>query len=100
MIIRKDLPVAQQLVQAAHAAHESGLHLCQDKSKVNYLIALEVSNEEKLLLARERLENRGIKSILFREPDRNDEATAICTEPILGNRRRIFSKYPLWREDK
>ena len=95
--MRKDLPVAQQLVQAAHAAHESGLHLCDDKSKVNYLVALEVANEEELLAAHERLEDRDIQAVLFREPDRNDEATALCTEPVWGNRRKIFSKYPLWR---
>jgi peptidyl-tRNA hydrolase len=100
VIVRKDLPVAQQLVQAAHAAHESGLHLCEDKSKVNYLVALEVPDEDRLLAAHERLEDRGIKTILFREPDRNNEATALCTEPIWGNRRKIFSKYSLWREAK
>ena len=95
--MRKDLPVAQQLVQAAHAAHESGLHLCDDKSKVNYLVALEVANEEELLAAHERLEDRDIQAVLFREPDRNDEATALCTEPVWGNSRKILSKYPLWR---
>lgn len=95
--MRKDLPVAQQLVQAAHAAHESGLHLCDDKSKVNYLVALEVANEERLMAAYERLEGRDIQTVLFREPDRDNEATALCTEPICGNRRKIFSKYPLWR---
>jgi hypothetical protein len=97
VIVRKDLPVAQQLVQAAHAAHESGLHLCENKSEVNYLVALEVPNEDGLLAAHERLEDRGIQAILFREPDRNNEATALCTEPVWGNRRRIFSKYSLWR---
>jgi len=100
VIVRKDLPVAQQLVQAAHAAHESGLHLCEDKSKVNFLVALEVSDEERLLEAHERLQDRGIDTILFREPDRENEATALCTEPIRGNRRKIFSKYSLWREAK
>ena len=96
--MRKDLPVAQQLVQAAHAAYESGLHLCEDKSKVNHLVALEVGDEERLLEVHERLQGRGIEAILFREPDRNNEATALCTEPIWGNRRKIFSKYSLWRE--
>ena len=100
LLIRKDLPVAQQLVQAAHAAHESGLHLCEDKSKVNYLVALEVIDEDRLLEAHERLQDRGVESILFREPDRNNEATALCTEPIRGNSRKMFSKYSLWREAK
>jgi hypothetical protein len=67
---------------------------------VNYLVALEVSDEERLLEAHERLQDRGIDAILFREPDRNNEATALCTEPIWGNRRKIFSKYSLWREAK
>ena len=67
---------------------------------MNHLVALEVNDEEQLLEARERLEDRGIDAILFREPDRGNEATAICTEPISGNRRKIFSKYSLWKEDK
>jgi hypothetical protein len=66
---------------------------------VNYLVALEVPDEDRLLAAHERLEDRGIQSVLFREPDRNNEATALCTEPINGKRRRLFSKYSLWREE-
>ncbi len=99
MIIRKDLSIPQQLVQAAHAAHESGLHLCEDKSDINYLIALGVPDEERLTTFHKKLEDRGIKSILFREPDIGNEATALCTEPICGNGRKMFSRLPLWRED-
>jgi hypothetical protein len=98
--VRKDLPIAQQLVQAAHAAHESGLHLCQDKSEVNYLVALEVQNEEQLIAANDRIESRGIKAILFREPDIGNKATALCTEPIWGDKRKLFSRYSLWREGR
>ena len=65
---------------------------------MNYLVALEVPDEDRLLAAHERLEHRGIQSVLFREPDRNNEATALCTEPVMGKIRKIFSKYSLWRE--
>jgi hypothetical protein len=62
------------------------------------LIALSVPDEERLISAYEKITSRGIKAILFREPDRDNEATALCTEPVYGNVRKIFSKYPLWRE--
>ena len=96
-MIRKDLPLYVQLVQACHAALEAGKHYCRDPA-VDHLIVLEVPDEEALLKAHARAEDRGIRTVLFREPDFANVATGFCTEPIHGNRRKIFSEYPLWKE--
>jgi len=42
-----------------------------------------------------RLEAYGIRTTLFREPDRNNEATALATEPLGQEARRIFRKWKL-----
>lgn len=97
LFVRKDLPLAQQLVQASHAAHESGVHFCNDTSKINHLVLFEVSDEHRLLKAYDRLSMQGIRSCLFREPDMGDEATSCCTEPLMDEYKFHFSKYRLWR---
>jgi hypothetical protein len=59
-----------------------------------------VSGERELLAAADRLERSGIRLALFREPDRNDEATALATEPLCGERRGALARYPcLTRSD-
>ena len=59
---------------------------------------LTVPDEAALLAAQERAELRGIRTVLFREPDFGDIATALCTEPIGDEERKVFSSYPLWKE--
>lgn len=53
-----------------------------------------VPHERDLLAAADRLERAGIRFALFREPDRNDEVTALATEPLCSARRGIaLSRY-------
>ena len=100
IVVRDDLPTEQQIVQSSHAAYEAGTHLEENSSSVNHLIVLSVPNEHALLETYKKLEQRTIRSILFREPDISNQATALCTEPIYGSRRKFFSKYSLWRKGK
>jgi hypothetical protein len=59
-----------------------------------------VAAERELLAAADRLERAGIRFALFREPDRNNEATALATEPLCAGRRRVLARYPcLTRSD-
>ena len=59
-----------------------------------------VATERELLAAADRLERAGIRFALFREPDRNNEATALATEPLCANRRGALARYPcLTRSD-
>ena len=46
-----------------------------------------------------RLEDQGIRFACFHEPDRNNELTAIATEPITGETRRYFRRYNLVEDE-
>jgi hypothetical protein len=88
-----------QFVQSCHASLEAGKHFCRDPAApVDHLIVLTVPDEPALLAAQERAESRDIRTVLFREPDFGDIATSLCTEPIRGEKRKVFSSYPLWKE--
>lgn len=41
----------------------------------------------------------GIRQYLFIESDLDNQATAFATEPISGEQRRAFRKFPLWKPD-
>jgi len=56
VFIRKDLPIEQIIVQTAHAALESGIHLKHDKeNEPSSLIVLQVKNQKELEKAYEKL---------------------------------------------
>ena len=59
-----------------------------------------VASERDLLAAADRLQRTGVRFALFREHDRDDEATALATEPLRPDRRAVLSRYPcLTRSD-
>jgi len=41
------------------------------------------------------LSAEGLRLIVWREPDKNNEITAIATEPIFGAKRKLFKKLQL-----
>jgi hypothetical protein len=55
---------------------------------------LSVENEEQLLLYLEKIKYRGIKYTAFREPDIDNQLTAIAIEPGEYS-RKLTSKLPL-----
>ena len=57
------------------------------------LVVLGVANEQELLKAKSKLEKSGIKHEIFVEPDIGNQHTAIATEPIFGEQRRLFRNY-------
>ena len=96
MLVRTDVPLANQLVQAAHACLLAGEHFPQPLQPCS-LVLLAVSSQSDLLAAVEAIEYQGVKVLAFYEPDFPQGYTAACTEPIRGDRRRIFRKFRLWR---
>jgi peptidyl-tRNA hydrolase len=98
VIIRKDLSIAQQMMQGAHAAiefqheHPEIAKLWNEHSK--YLVFLSVENESELEKYIQKFEYKMLKYSVFREPDIGDEITAVAVEP--GDvSRRLCSKLPL-----
>lgn len=69
-----------------------------NKPAVNsYLIVLTVKNEEALKCAKEYLEDCNVKHYMFYEPDYDMGYTAICSEPVYGEDRKLFKKFKLWK---
>lgn len=58
-----------------------------------------VPDEVALRRAAAACELNGIRQYLFTESDLQDQATAFATEPISGEKRKAFKKFPLWKPD-
>lgn len=87
------------MVQAAHAAQESGLltqKLGLAPSSVSNLVLCQAVDESFLLREFQRLELFNIPTVLFREPDIGNQSTALCTIPLIGESCRLFKKWKLW----
>lgn len=85
-------------VQACHACIEATKAFNLDRlSDHPSVILLSSKNENKLHRVQKYLIEQNIRHVHFYEPDFGNELTAIATEPILGERRSVFSKYQLLR---
>lgn len=94
-MVRKDLPQSQIVVQAAHAAIESARKFLLAKTEHPHLVVCGVENEEELLKCEKHLDAKGILATIFHEEDRNNEATALASEPVFCEQRKIFRRYRL-----
>ena len=85
MIGREDLGSGYMSVQAMHAAiqfqHDYPEHATVWYKQSNYLGFLSVSNEDELGRLIRKATDLGIRFSVFREPDINDQITAIALEP-------------------
>jgi hypothetical protein len=80
IITRKDLSVSQRAVQAGHAVAEFCLHSPSSSWSNGILIYLGVRNLNQLEKLMYQLNDKNIKYIEFREPDLNNQVTAIATD--------------------
>ncbi len=81
VIVRKDLSISQQAVQAGHALAEyllAGLFCRRWKNET--LIYLGVKGLNQLNNLKNKLDFLEVPYVEFREPDLNDEVTAIATD--------------------
>jgi len=91
VIVRKDLNPSQRAVQAGHAVAEFLLYGPNFRWKNETLIYLGVKGLRQLEHLKHKLDFNGIKYVEFREPDMNNETTAIATEQYCS----IFDKLNL-----
>jgi hypothetical protein len=100
VMVRKDLTLAQQIVQACHAAYESGLNLGEMvNDDPNFLIVLQCKDEIELKAIRTYLikQTKKISVVSFNEPDLNNELTAIATGKLYNDKERaIMAAFELW----
>jgi len=89
--------MAQQIVQAVHAAHDAGRFFSNYNDTVSSVVVCKTPTEDTLLHEADKLKMRGIRIAIFHEPDRGGEATALATESLNGEHRRAFNKWKLWK---
>ena len=98
VITRRDLSLGYQATQACHAAidfqHEYQREATEWHTSSNYLAILTVKDEEELIDILVKVSLRGIKYTIFREPDLNNEITAVALEAS-NDSRKITSSLPL-----
>ena len=95
-ISRRDIPLAQQAVQAAHAGIEfARLFMTESTIHPSY-IHLTVRDQQQLEKLRARLQSAGQNTAEFHEPYQNWGLTAIAC--CLDESHRYLTKgLPLWR---
>lgn len=96
MLVRTDIPLADQIVQVGHACLEAGFKF-QAPNETIHLVVVGIASEAHLLAALERIDLQGIQFVLFHEPDNGIGFSASCTEPLREIYRREFRDFPLWK---
>lgn len=97
IVVRKDLPIEQQLVQACHASIEMSAHYLGRLSDHPVVVAVVVKDEKKLKQVARRLKDGGVKFRGFYEPDLGNQMTALATKPLYGIEREFFEQFQLFR---
>jgi hypothetical protein len=95
VLVRVDIPLADQIVQAGHACLEAGFKYDRP-DRIIHLVLLQVGSERQLRERLSRLDAAGIGYVPFHEPDDGMGCTAACTEPLAGLYRRVFHGMRLW----
>jgi peptidyl-tRNA hydrolase len=102
VICRKDLSIGIQAVQSGHAAiqfqYEHPELAKNWYTNSNYLIFLSTEDENSLKELIQKANSQNIKISIFREPDINNEITAIALEPC-DKSRKMTSGLPLMRKE-
>ena len=97
IVTRKDLTPGYQATQAIHAAVQFVFEhpeIAKEWYKDPYLAVLSTQDENSLKNLIKKAKERGIKVSVFREPDIDNEITAIALEPSDAT-RRLTSSLPL-----
>ncbi len=92
-ITRQDITPGYQVVQTAHAiadfAHDHSDQFKQWKLESNSIITLAVKDEESLINLFYKLKDKTPYITAFREPDINDQMTALCVYGSLEIRKML-----------
>lgn len=74
-----------------------GLQLAEQKkpSQVSHMVLCAISCEEELERVALLLKKNNVELHMFHEPDYDTGYTAICTEPVYNEQRKLFKKFKL-----
>ena len=93
--VRNNISNSQKAVQLGHASIESARQFLKPTDEHPSLIYCVVKSEEKLLKVCKELLDNGVKFKSFKEPDMNNEMTAIVTQPVSYKQKNLFKRYQL-----
>lgn len=96
VLVRQDLSVEQQMVQAIHAAMAATANHGGLKTDTR-LAVLAIKNQEQLLEWAGRLERQGIAFSMFEEPDHGIGPSALATAPGAYETFKALRRLPLWK---
>jgi hypothetical protein len=97
VIVREDLPQAQQVVQACHAVAEAVHAFGGLQPEHPHLVVCGVEDEPSLHRARDHLTRAGVRCRTFRDSDLDNQLTALASEPVRAHGRRPFRRFRLLR---
>lgn len=98
VITRRDLPLSSQAVQAGHTAFQAASELRFKKHP--HFVYLTVKNLSRLSVSAEKLQNENLDLTIWREPDLNNEITAVAIGPVTSREdRELFKKFQLMKGD-
>jgi len=83
-------------VQACHASLELGFRKVSPDT-ISFLILLTVKDQDELIKCKTYLDMNSVDSYMFYEPDYNMGFTALCTEPVYNEQRKLFKRFKLWK---
>lgn len=95
ILVRTDLPLAQQAVQAIHAAMSATAEFGGLEPDTR-LALLAIEDAASLSAWQERLSGRGIPYTTFWEPDHAIGESALATPPLDRRQGKAFARLPLW----
>jgi hypothetical protein len=96
ILVRKDMPLEDQVVQSNHASLEAGFSFGKPADHP-HIVLLEVDDQDELLSWANFLKYNSIDFRMFFEPDDQLEYTALTTEPLYGKSREHFKSLNCWK---
>lgn len=99
IFVRKDLPWPQVAVQTGHACIEMGRELLHPEADHPNLVLIGIRSEAKLASVEAYLKEHGVDYVKYRDKAMAQD-TAIVTVPVDDEKRKVFAKYKLLKEDE
>lgn len=95
VFVRQDLPIAEQLVHATHAAYHAG-NLCFPLEGIPNLVVIGLPHVGSLAKAVRKLKEAGIEAYVWNDTDTNYGPTAIATQPLPRAAKDLLKQYRLY----
>jgi hypothetical protein len=97
VLVRTDQSYGQIVVQAAHAVAEATRRFLPDEVEHPHLVVCAAKSIDEILAEKAYMDEVGVKSTMFYEEDIGNLPTAVASEPIFGERRKLFKHWRLLR---